>query len=253
MCRVRLGNGRRLTRQKGTAMNFRSLVATDVWHDLVDRGHRRIYTCKSVLLSQGESPDCVIALVDGLVKVTQSNESGDELILMLRGPGEVLGEMGALLGRTRSATVTAVHRCTTSVLPAHAFRHFVERHHLERAIYELTVDRLNNHERLRADLLHLPPAGRLARVVSVLADEVGQPQGPTDLLVELGMARPELAMMASMSRSSALAALSALQSAGILTLGRRHLIIKDVARLKAVARGAQPPGGISHRDGAPTA
>jgi CRP/FNR family cyclic AMP-dependent transcriptional regulator len=63
---------------------------------LIERGHRRTYRSQAVLLAQGESPDGVIALVDGLVKVkvVQGNEAGDRLTLMLRGPGEVLGEMG---------------------------------------------------------------------------------------------------------------------------------------------------------------
>ncbi|WP_371798153.1 Crp/Fnr family transcriptional regulator [Streptomyces sp. NBC_01707] len=240
-----------MTHQESTVMNFRSLVSTDVWRDLIDRGRQRTYPSKSVLLAQGESPDCVIALVEGLVKVVQSNECGDELTLMLRGPGEVLREMGALLGRPRSATVTAARRCTGVVLPAHAFRGYVERHRLETVIYQLTVERLNSHERLRADLVHLPPTGRVARVVSRLADEVGHPQGVTGLLVELGMPRAELATMAAMRRSSALAALGQLQSAGILTLGRRRLIITDVARLKAVARGEELPGAKGRDDATP--
>ena len=232
-------------------MNFRSLVSADVWRDLIDRGHRRTYPSNTVLLAQGESPDCVIALVDGLVKVVQSNECGDELTLMLRAPGEVLGEMGALLGRPRSATVTATRRCTGVVLPAHAFRGYVERHRLETVIYQLAVERLNSHERLRADLVHLPPTGRVARVIGHLAGEVGRPQGATSLLVELGMPRTALATMAAMRRSSALAALSQLQSAGILTLGRRRLIITDVARLKAVARGEGVPDVKGREDATP--
>ncbi|ASQ93269.1 hypothetical protein CGL27_09145 [Streptomyces sp. 11-1-2] len=51
--------------------------------------------------------------------------------------------------------------------------------------------------------------------------------------------------MASMSRSSVFTALGELQSAGILTPGRRHLIVKDMARLKALAQGEQLPGGTS--------
>ncbi|MGW3130660.1 Crp/Fnr family transcriptional regulator [Streptomyces sp. NPDC001123] len=240
-----------MTHREGTAMNFRSLVSADVWRDLIERGRRRTYPSNAVLLAQGESPDCVIALVDGLVKVAQSNESGDELTLMLRGSGEVLGEMGALLGRPRSATVTAARRCTGAVLPAHAFRGYVERHRLETVIYKLTVERLNSHERLRADLVHLPTLARVARVVSHLADEVGHPQGTTGTLVELGMPRAELATMAAMRRSSALAALGELQIAGILALGRRRLIITDMDRLRAVARGEEPPGGKSRKDASP--
>ncbi|MFD3497129.1 Crp/Fnr family transcriptional regulator [Streptomyces sp. NPDC058678] len=130
-------------------MNFCSLVSADVWRDLVERGRRRTFRRGSVLLREGESPDSVIALVEGLVKVTQINECGDELTLTLRGPGEVLGEMGALLGRPLSATVTAVRPCTGFVLPAHAFRGYIERRSLETVVYQLTVERLNTHERLR--------------------------------------------------------------------------------------------------------
>ncbi|AXE80835.1 hypothetical protein C5746_32125 [Streptomyces atratus] len=235
-----------MTYQEGrTLMNFCSLVSADVWRDLVERGRRRTFRRGSVLLREGESSDSVIALVDGLVKVTQINECGDELTLTLRGPGEVLGEMGALLGRPRSATVTAVRPCTGFVLPAHAFRGYVERHRLETVVYQLTVERLNSHERLRADLAHLPRVARMARIVSHLTDEIGHPHGDEGLVVELGMVRTELATMASMSRSSALDALSQLQAAGVLTLGRRNLVINDVAHLKAAARDEkQLPGGI---------
>ncbi|MER7393951.1 Crp/Fnr family transcriptional regulator [Streptomyces sp. NPDC000151] len=243
-----------MTYQEGrTLMNFRSLVSADVWRDLVERGRRRTFGRRSVLLRQGESPDAVIALVEGLVKVAQSNEWGDELTLTLRGPGEVLGEMGALLGRPRSATVTAVYPCTGFVLPAHAFRGYVERHRLEAVVYQLTVERLNSHERLRADLAHLPRVARMARIVSHLADEIGSTYGDDGLVVELGMARTELATMASMSRSSALDALSQLQVAGVLTLGRRNLIINDVAHLKAAARDEKQLPGDTGCQGDPSA
>ncbi|MEU6908052.1 Crp/Fnr family transcriptional regulator [Streptomyces coeruleorubidus] len=236
---------------EGIVTNFRSLVSTDVWRDLIDRGRPQTYPYNSVLLAQGESPDCVIALVDGLVKVAQSNEGGDHLTLMLRGPGEVLGEMGALLNRPRSATVTAARRCTTVVLAAHAFRGYVERHRLETVIYQLTVERLNSHERLRADLVNLPSTARVARVVSLLADEIGRPQGTAGLLVELGMPRTELATMAAMRRSSVLSALGELQSAGILRLGRRRLVITDLHRLRTVACGKELLGCKSRVDTTP--
>ncbi|MFD3515054.1 Crp/Fnr family transcriptional regulator [Streptomyces sp. NPDC058657] len=230
-------------------MSFLSLASPCVWRDLIDRGHRRTYRSQAVLLAQGESPDGVIALVDGLVKVVQGNEAGDCLTLMLRGPGEVLGEMGVLLDRPRSATVTAVRPCTGVVMAAHAFRGYVARHRLESVLYRLSVDRLNSQERLRADLAHLPPLARLARVVIHLADEVGHRDTGGGIAVELGIPREDLATMANMSRSSALAALARLQSDGIVTLGRRRLVVTDPVLLKAAAQdnragdGGQSPSG----------
>ncbi|MFB7983526.1 Crp/Fnr family transcriptional regulator [Streptomyces vinaceus] len=232
-------------------MNFLSLVAPDVWRDLIERGHRRTYRSQAVLLAQGESPDGVIALIDGLVKVVQSNEAGDHLTLMLRGPGEVLGEMGVLLDRPRSATVTAVRPCTGVVMAAHAFRGYVARHRLEPIVYRLSVDRLNSQERLRSDLAHLPPLARLARVIAHLAGEVGHQDGGGSVVVELGIPREDLATMAGMSRSSALAALARLQSEGIVTLGRRRLVVRDPALLRAAAQDDAAGNGDRPSRGAP--
>jgi hypothetical protein len=59
--------------------------------------------------------------------------------------------------------------------------------------------------------------------------------------------------MAAMSRSSAFDALSQLQAAGVLTLGRRNLVINDVAHLRAAARDEkQLPGGIGCQGDAPS-
>ncbi|MBK3545588.1 Crp/Fnr family transcriptional regulator [Streptomyces sp. MBT60] len=241
-----------MTYEEGTVMNFRSLVSTTAWHDLIERGRRRIYDSKKVILAQGDSPEDVFVLVDGLVKVAQSDEHGNNLTLMLRGPGEVLGEMGVLLGRPRSVTVTAARRCTTAALTAHTFRSYVDEHGLRNAAYGLAVERFTACERLQSDLRHLPPTGRIARVVTALADEVGRPQGQGYLLVDLAMDRTELAGMASMSRSSALAALGRLQSVGVLRLGRQRLTIIDPARLRAVARGEQFPEYLGVEGGTPS-
>lgn len=233
-------------------MNFRSLVSTTAWHDLIGRGLRRIYGSKSVILAQGEAPDRVVVLVDGLVKVALGDEHGNNRTLTLRGPGEVLGEMGVLRGRPRSVTVTAARRCTAATLTAEAFRSYVDEHRLRDVAYGLVVDRLITCERLQSDLQHLTSTGRIARVVSTLADEVGRPQEPGYLLVDLCMDRTELAGMASMSRSSALAALSRLQSVGIIRLAHQRLTITDPARLRAVARGEQFPEYLGVKGGTPS-
>lgn len=222
-------------------MNFRAIVSTRVWQDLIQRSQRQAYRRGAILLHQGESATSVIALTEGTVKVAQTAENGDTLTLTLRGPGEVLGEMGAILDRPRSATVSSVSGCVGYVMPAHAFRGFLDRHQLATAVYELAVDRMQEIERLRADLVSLAPAARVAQVVAHLAKEVGR-SSSGGILVELGMPRDELAAMAAMSRSAAVPLLGQLQTAGILTLGRGRITVKDLDRLRAAAEGSMKPG-----------
>ncbi|MFD9571463.1 Crp/Fnr family transcriptional regulator [Streptomyces sp. NPDC059982] len=218
-------------------MNFRELVPKQAWIDLINRGQRRIYRRDAVLLRQGESAASVIALVEGTVKILQTAETGDTITLTLRGPGEVLGEMGVILDLPRSATIRAVSGCVGYVLQAHAFRGYLDRHQLSLAVYQLAVERMQHVERMRADLARLAPAARLAHVLAHLAGEVGQ---PTDagLLVELGMSREELAVMAGMGRSSAAPLLGQLQEAGILSLGRGQVVVKNLRRLEEMALGS---------------
>jgi CRP/FNR family cyclic AMP-dependent transcriptional regulator len=216
-------------------VNFRQIVSAEAWLDLVNRSQRRIYRRGSILLSQGESPSSIIALAEGIVKVFRVTEGGASLTLTLRGPGEVLGEMGAILDRPRSATVQAICACVGYVLPAHAFRGYLDRHQLATAVYQLAVDRMQHIEQLRTDLVSLPPIARVARVMLHLAGEVGRPHSE-GVLVDLGMPREELAAMAAMSRSSAAPVLSQLQAMGILSLGRGQVVVKDAARLEAAAR-----------------
>ncbi len=213
-------------------MNFRGVVPEEAWLDLVQRGQRRQYRRGAVLMGQGETATVVIALTDGIVKVAQSGRSGGDVPLALRGAGEVLGEMGALLDHPRSATVTAVTACTGYVLPTHAFRGFLARHRLEGAVYRLAVERMRENEQLRAALVRLPPLARVARVVGHLAAEVGILEGDHGAVhVQLGMDREELAVMAGMSRSSVMSVLRELHAAGVLALGRGRLVVNDTAAL----------------------
>lgn len=223
-------------------MNFREIVSTRVWQDLIQRSQRRPYRRGAILLHQGESATSVIALTEGTVKVVQTAENGDALTLTLRGPGDVLGEMGAILDRPRSATVSSVSGCVGYVMPAHAFRGFLDRHQLAAAVYKLAVERMHEIERQRADLVSLAPAARVARVVAHLAMEVGH-FSSDGILVELGMPRDELAAMAAMSRSAAVPLLIQLQAAGILTLGRGRITVNDLERLREAARGSVEPDG----------
>ncbi len=175
------------------------------------------------------------------MKVVQLAEGGAALTLTLRGPGEVLGEMGVILDRPRSATLEAVNSCSGRVLGARAFLASLDRLGLVPTVYRLAVDRMHHVEQLRTDLVSLPPAARVARVILHLAQEVGRP-GTDGTLVELGMPREELAAMAAVGRSTAAPALRRLQEQGVLDLARTRLVVRDVEALEAAARAEGPDG-----------
>ncbi|WP_133305610.1 Crp/Fnr family transcriptional regulator [Streptomyces sp. AcE210] len=224
----------------GGDLNFRDVVPEHAWRALVEQGRRVVYRRGAVIYRQGDRASSVTLLEDGTVKVLQVTEGGAGLTLTLRGPGEVLGEIGVILDRPRSATLEAVNPCSGHVLGARTFLAGLDRLDLVPTVYRLAVDRMHHVEQLRTDLVSLPPAARVARVILYLAVEVGRPsKGGT--LVELGMPREELAAMAAVGRSTAAPVLRRLHMEGVLDLARTRLVVKDAEALEAAAR-AEGPG-----------
>jgi CRP-like cAMP-binding protein len=96
---------------------------------------------------------------------------------------------------------------------------------------------MHENEQLRTALMRLSPQARVARVIEYLASEVGESADDGTVVLRLGMSRDELAAMASMSRSSAMAVLRELHDARVLELGRERLVVTDSAALTRLSGG----------------
>jgi len=64
-----------------------------------------------VLFRQADFPDALYLVAEGRVQVVRTTEEGEERILAVLGPGELVGEMGLLDGIPRTATVVALEPC----------------------------------------------------------------------------------------------------------------------------------------------
>lgn len=74
-----------------------------------------------LVLDFGDATDDVFLVAEGAVRVVVRTPLGQEVILGDLGPGEVFGEMAAVDGEPRSASVTALHPTRLCRLPAAAF------------------------------------------------------------------------------------------------------------------------------------
>ena len=75
---------------------FAGAVLEADWAALLDRGRRRRYPRDSRVFCQGDPSDFVIVILEGRVKLVVTTEDGDEPLLGVRGPGELVGELAAL-------------------------------------------------------------------------------------------------------------------------------------------------------------
>ncbi|WP_131737515.1 cyclic nucleotide-binding domain-containing protein [Actinomadura roseirufa] len=75
--------------------------------DLTVSASEAVFPLGDVLWHEGQTADHLLVIRSGWIRVCVEQE-GDERIIALRGPGDIIGERAALLLRQRSATVVAI-------------------------------------------------------------------------------------------------------------------------------------------------
>jgi CRP/FNR family transcriptional regulator, cyclic AMP receptor protein len=214
------------------------LLPTSVWNALVRAGRPRSWSRDDQLLRQGDDGEYVLLLTAGRVKITRFEEDGRQLLLSIRGPGEALGEISALDGSVRTATVTALGVCVTYVLSATQFRRVVREFEVVDVVLRHILARLREGEEIRADLAHLGAGQRLTRILLRLgaaAGHEGTGEGSSPLTLDLGLSQEELGLAAGLSRSAVAAELGRLRDHGLVRTGRRRVVLLDIDGLRRSA------------------
>ena len=181
----------------------------------------------------------MFALAEGRVLVGRIAASGDEMIMAIGDPGEVLGDMTVMDEAPRSATVTALTCCTVHVLSSKQFRTFIHKHEVADAVARHAFARIRESELTRFEMGTLPVAQRLAcalvRLVASTSDDC------------VDLSQDQLARLIGASRNAIVATLASLRAQGVITTSRRCLIIRDLRALHGLAAGNSTPGGADRR------
>jgi CRP/FNR family transcriptional regulator/CRP/FNR family cyclic AMP-dependent transcriptional regulator len=194
-------------------------------------GRRRTYRRGQVLFERGDEGRTVHVLCRGRVKVVVPTWLGDEAVVGIRGPGELLGEMALLDDQPRSATAVALEDVTTLTLGRDEFRRLLRDHPAaaEALLAALagTIRRLNEQV---SDLMFLDVRGRLAKKLLELAAAHGRASGGG---VEIGirLTQEDLAGMIGSTRQRVSAALGFYEDRGMLARRGRYLVISQPAAL----------------------
>lgn len=177
----------------GTMEGLGSRMSAQAWRDLLASGSPRRYVSGEVLVRQGEPGRYVLALNRGLVKVTRLEPDGHELVLAVRGRGEVIGEATYLGDQVRSATVTAITVCITYIVTHLRFRAIIADYSLHERVFRLLADRLRESEEIRSELTGLPPRRRIACMLLRFSPENVCALSQSDLAKAVGLSRSAVA------------------------------------------------------------
>ena len=190
----------------------------------------------SRLFHEGEHSTVVFALTSGHVKVVRTSQDGRETVLGFRGPGDLLGEVGVVTGRARSATALALTAVTALAVPAPAFLDFLRSApQAGFALVRMLSTRLADADTARAEYGGSDVGARLARRLLELA---GPDPGAVADGVRLGLplTQEELAAWIGCSREAVARALAELRRDGVVRSGRQAIWVLDVEELRRRAQ-----------------
>lgn len=203
---------------------------------LYARGTRRRYASGAMLFHEGERSDHVMAVLSGRVKVSYFTPDGKEVVLAVRGAGELMGELSALDGDTRSASATALEPVEAVILRADEFTTFLASNpRTAMLMLRMVSRRLRDADRKRIEFAAHDSVGRVARRLVELAERYGE-KGPDGLVIRLPLSQQELAGWTGSSREAVSKALQTLRGRGWIETGRRQIIVRDLAALEERAK-----------------
>ncbi len=200
--------------------------------DLHARSQRRRFRPSAALFNEGERSDRVVVLLSGQVKVSYYTGDGREVMLAVRGAGDLLGDLSVLDGEPVSASVTALEPVEALSLTAEQFKGYVQDHpRVALVLLEMLSKRLRDADRKRIEFAAYDSVGRVARRLVELAERFGEAAGD-GLKINVPLSQQELAGWVGASREAVSKALHVLRRRGWIETARRGITVLDLEALR---------------------
>ena len=206
---------------------FLGALAPDDARALRAAGVERRFRAGDTLLNQDDDPGRVLVIERGRVRVSHVAGDGRETILGYCGPGDPVGEISAIDGLPRAASVEATEAVTALAFTGSAFLNVLAaRPAVALALLRFLATKLRAADALRIDQATRNVVGRVAARLEELC-AAGDEETP---VLELG--QEELAAWVGSSREATSRALQLLRTLGVVDTQRRRIVVVDRGALR---------------------
>jgi CRP-like cAMP-binding protein len=199
---------------------------------LAAQGRRRRLARGAILITEGARPDAVYLVLSGHVKIYSTTGRGGEVVLAVRGPGSLIGELAAIDDEPRGASVCALEPIEVLAVPAQAFRQFLSANPgATLTLMRMLTGRLRDADRKRVEFGAYDAVSRVALRLVELADRFGEP-APPGVRITLPFTQDDLAGWVGASREAVVKALRTLRTLGYVQTQRRTVVVSDLPALR---------------------
>jgi CRP/FNR family transcriptional regulator, cyclic AMP receptor protein len=204
-------------------------------NELLEACEVRSYGAGQVVFRKGDPGDGLYGVLAGCVAVELAASSGRKLVLWRLAPGAFFGEVALLDGQGRTAEATARVASELLFLGRDAFRCVLARHPgVGQRLSEHLSGQVRRATEVIADLAFAKLPSRLAKQLLRSAEEHGRTL-PTGIEVGLELPQVEIAAALGVSREIVDRQLARWRAAGLISLERRVIVIREPGRLRSIA------------------
>jgi CRP-like cAMP-binding protein len=200
---------------------------------------RRSYARGDAIWREGDAATSFVVIASGLVEITRRAPNGSSAIVAIFGPHEDIGASAVVARGTYPASAIAATP-TASVLLVDAAP-VLDAARVDPQVAEALNASLVEHTEALQQKIRIMTAGsvaaRLATLVLHLVERFGDELEDGATHVPVVLTRMELANLVGATVETTIRTLSAWQRAGILATERDGVLVKDPARLRAIAAG----------------
>lgn len=230
-------------REQWPVKSFLKSISGAALNNLIKAGEIRTIPRNAVLIREGDSNSEIFLLLSACVKVTARTASGKQALLAVRIGGDIVGELSAVDGDARNATIVSCSReeGAAVVLSRADFEQALSEH--PTALVELTASvsrKLRASTRRRVDFIDCPVEVRLARVLVELADDHGQ-RIRGQYVIGVNLTQLELGTLVGVAEPTAQRALRELRRQGLVITEGRRPAVPDLRALRTFTEGGAQP------------
>lgn len=203
---------------------------------LSNPGVTRIPQCRrfTILYSAGSAADTVFYLESGIVKIIKRGPDNKEVLLTLVKAGEIFGEDALLVGGPRQASAEVLQEGSVYVIPKDLFaRHCNAKPEMWRMLAELLAKREQGLEQKIELLLMRDVEQRILLYLADLAEVMGTVEEEGGHSVQFSQG--EIASLVGATRETTSSTLNSLARRGLVSLGRRKMVIANPSTLREAA------------------
>jgi CRP-like cAMP-binding protein len=185
----------------------------------------RKFACLELMFVADDPIEKTFLLLRGCAKVIQQTRDGEEVVLRIAAPGELVGKLGSKPGNTYSSTARAVQECealvwATETLEAAQMRFPI----LQRNVSNMLRRRISEMESRICRVSTQLASNRVASELVHLSNQIGQ---KVNSHVEIKITQDALAHMTAVNLFTLNRLLGGMENQGLLRIRRKCIEIHD--------------------------